>query len=53
MNALYTVLVGFLRESSVGNELQDSDADVSVGKVYENEFGSGEACVFGYKVVRV
>lgn len=49
----YTVLVGVLRESSVGNELRDSDADASVGKVYENEFGSGEACVFGYKVVRV
>jgi len=49
----YTVLVGVLREGGVENELKDSDADASVGKVYESEFGSSEACVFGYKVVRI
>jgi E3 ubiquitin-protein ligase RNF1/2 len=50
----YTVLVGVLREhETADNVLEDSEADASVGKIYENGFGTGEACVFGYKVVRI
>jgi len=48
----YTVLIGVLGEDDASG-MTDLDADDSVGKVYENSFGDGEACVFGYKVVRI